>query len=124
MSEKATILLLHGSKDASWMEPFIEMKDRVSAKIPDARIGIACLQFGSPTLNETVYQLFKEGIRKFTVVPVFIATRGHVTKDVPALVEKVRKLFPGAEITVTPAIGELPSVQQAMIDGIAGIAGK
>jgi len=106
------------------MEPFMELKDAVSAKLPEARIAIACLQFGSPTLNETVYQLFKEGIRTFTIIPVFISTRGHVTKDVPALVEKVSKLFPGAEITVTPAIGELPSVQQAMIDGIIKIAGK
>lgn len=124
MNNKATILLLHGSKDAAWLEPFIELKDKASAAIPGARIATACLQFGSPTLNEAVGALFAEGFRKFVVVPVFISTRGHVARDLPVLVDKARNKFPGAEISISQAIGEFPGVQQAMVDGIAAIAGE
>ncbi len=124
MSGKATVLLLHGSKDASWLEPFIELRDMVAAKATGARIAIACLQFGSPTLKETIASLASEGIRKVVVVPVFISTRGHVAKDVPVLIEEARKSFPAIEISESPAIGEFPAVRQAMIDGITEIASR
>ena len=99
----------------------MDLKDRISARNPSARIATACLQFGSPTLEETVSILAAEGIKKIVVVPVFISTRGHVAKDVPVLIERTRRQFPTIEISTSPAIGEFPAVQQAMIDGIAAI---
>ena len=120
----AVILLLHGSRDPSWKAPFDELLNNAAAQSGDTRLASACLQFGSPSLEETVQQLFKEGIRKFTVIPIFISTRGHVAKDVPILVDKVRSVCPGAEIEVSPAIGEFPAVQKAMIDGIVAIGRK
>ncbi|MDD4871990.1 MAG: CbiX/SirB N-terminal domain-containing protein [Kiritimatiellae bacterium] len=124
INNKATILLLHGSKDPSWMEPFLTLKAQVMARNPHVRIASACLQFGSPTLDEAIRTLFAEGIRKFVVIPVFISTRGHVAKDVPALVEKSKKMFPGIDIITSQAIGEFPAVQQAIVDGIAAIASE
>jgi sirohydrochlorin cobaltochelatase len=121
-NNKATILLFHGSKDPSWMEPFLALKEKVIEQSPNTRITHAFLQFGAPTLAEAVYALFTEGIRKFVVIPVFISARGHVVKDIPVLVEKAKKMFPDAEITISQAIGELPRVQQAMVENIATIA--
>jgi sirohydrochlorin cobaltochelatase len=124
VKKKAIILLLHGSKNPSWMEPFLELKTKVKAHSPNAQIALACLQFGSPTLDETIRALFTEGIKKFVIVPIFISARGHVTKDVPLLVDKVRKLHPGTEISISQAVGELPAVQKAIIDGIISIAAE
>jgi sirohydrochlorin cobaltochelatase len=124
MNSKAIVLFLHGSKDPSWIEPFLKLRDKVAASAPGSRIDFACLQFGSPTLEETVARLAAEGIKKIVVVPVFISTRGHVAKDVPALVRKAKQKFPGTDITVSPAVGDFPAVQKAMIDGIAAIASQ
>lgn len=121
---KAIVLLLHGSKDPSWIDPFMGLKDKISKKNPSARIATACLQFGSPTLEESISVLAVEGIKKIVVVPVFISTRGHVAKDVPVLVKKAKKKFPSIEISTSPAIGEFPAVQKAMIDGIAAITSE
>ena len=121
MNDQATILLLHGSKDPAWLEPFVELRNRAAAASPGKTIVTACLQFGSPTLNEAVGALVAGGFRNFVVVPVFISTKGHVAKDVPLLVNSAREEFPDTEIRVSPAIGELPAVQQAMIEGIAEI---
>lgn len=115
---KAIVLLLHGSRDPAWLEPFEEMRAEVAVRSPGLRVATACLQVCKPTLDETVGVLAGEGITDVVVVPIFISTRGHVAKDVPELVAKSRALFPSVRITLTDPVGELPGVQEAMIAGI------
>jgi sirohydrochlorin cobaltochelatase len=122
MKKKAVVLLLHGSKDPSWIRPFEELRTAIADKAPGTPVAMACLQFCPPTLEEAVSSLARDGIENIVVVPLFISTRGHVAKDVPVLVDKARKRFPAAQISVSRAVGEFPAVHQAMIDGIAAIA--
>lgn len=124
MNDKATIMLLHGSKDPSWLEPFLELRDKVAIGAPGASVAFACLQFGSPTLEQAIEELAAQGIRQIAVVPVFISTRGHVAKDVPGLVESAKARYPQIKITASRAVGDFPAVQQAIIDCIVSIASQ
>ena len=122
--KKGLVLLVHGSRDPGWMVPFAELRDRVASKAPGARVIIACMQFGAPTVEEALSGLAREGIREIVVAPVFISALGHVRKDVPGQVEKARKKFPELKVTISPAVGELPEVQAALRDVLVRLAGK
>lgn len=118
---KAIIMLVHGSKDPAWNKPFIDLKDEVCRLIPDTVVTLACLQLGSPSLDEVASELQAEGVTTAVVVPVFLSGLGHVAKDIPVLVEKVCGSHPGLSLSVSNAIGEFPEVRKAIINSIAGL---
>ena len=113
-------MLVHGSKDPTWNQPFLDMKDDVSKLIPEAVVSLACLQLGSPSLDEVVSELQAKGVKSAVVVPVFLSSLGHVTKDIPVLVEKVAAAHPGFILSVSKAVGEFLEVKKAIVNSIAG----
>ncbi len=114
-------MLVHGSKDPAWNQPFIDLKNEVCKLIPDAVVTLACLQLGSPSLDEVVLELQTQGVKSAVVVPVFLSSLGHVTKDIPVLVEKVAGKHPGLSLSVSKAVGEFPEVKKAIVNTIAGV---
>jgi sirohydrochlorin cobaltochelatase len=110
---KALILLVHGSRDESWLLPFRELIRELSAADPEAKFSLACLQFGRPNLREAARELCDGGYREALVVPFFISALGHVQKDVPKLVQSARESCPEMKIMLVPALGEQPEVKAA-----------
>jgi len=120
--KRAIALLVHGSKDQSWLLPFCELAQKV-AEASGARVEIACLQFCLPTLAETLAKLAGGGATEVLVVPAFISSRGHVLKDVPKVVDEARRRFPGLRIEVAEALGEQAEVREAMLKSLVRLAG-
>ena len=50
------------------------------------------------------------------VVPLFLGTGGYLRRDLPLLVDALRAAHPGLAVQLHPAIGEQPSVIEAMAD--------
>jgi sirohydrochlorin cobaltochelatase len=121
MSEKALILLVHGSRDPKWLEPFESIASDVSKKSADTQIAIASLQYSQPDLKQSITALAEKGTKSIRVLPFFISTKGHVLKDVPPVIEEVKKSFPNLEIKVLDAIGEMPEIQTAFRECIVNI---
>ena len=48
------------------------------------------------------------------VLPLFLGTGGHLRKDLPPMVERLREQFPAVRWTLHPAVGEHDAVMQAM----------
>jgi sirohydrochlorin cobaltochelatase len=48
------------------------------------------------------------------VVPLFLGAGGHVRKDLPELLARLQAAHPDVEWRLCPAIGEVPSVIDAM----------
>ena len=74
-------------------------------------------------LKQAISELANQGVKTITVAPVFISARGHVLKDVPSEAARAKERFPGLEIELSPALGELPEVQKAMTQSLVAMAG-
>ncbi len=118
-SDKALVMLVHGSKDPAWMQPFYELAAEVREAAPGARVEIACLQFCEPSLADRIKELYSSGVGHVLVVPMFISGLGHVLKDVPAEVGRAKEQCPGISISVSPALGELPRAREGFVRAIA-----
>ena len=119
--KRGLILLVHGSRDRAWMEPFEELRKRVAAAA-EVETVIACLQFCPPDVEAAARELGARGVKEALLAPVFISTRGHVLRDVPAAVERARRDFPDLEITLAPALGEQPEVAAAFLAALVRLA--
>ena len=110
------VLLAHGARDPAWSAPFEAAAAQVRAARPGVAVRLAYLDFMAPTLPEAGAELAAAGCRRIDVVPLFLGAGGHVRKDVPALLESLRREHPALQVRVHPSAGEHPVVVAALAD--------
>lgn len=115
----ALILFAHGARDPRWAEPFEAMRAALQSRDPGRRVELAYLELMSPSLIEVAAGLYAEGIRHARVVPLFLATGGHLRRDLPATVEAIGAALPGFTLDVQPPLGESPEMRDAIVGWLA-----
>jgi sirohydrochlorin cobaltochelatase len=118
MNQPTTAILLfaHGARDPGWAEPFRRIAARLGTAQPGVRVELAFLELMEPRLPEAVAALAGEGIRRITLVPLFLAQGGHLKEDLPRLLDDIRRQHPTLRIDVTAAIGDSESLTNAIAD--------
>jgi sirohydrochlorin cobaltochelatase len=114
MATRGVILLAHGARDPSWAEPFEAIRRRLEALAPGTPVSLAFLELMTPDVDGAARALVARGCRAITVVPAFLGVGGHVRRDVPALVDALRRAHPDLDVSLANALGEDAAVQDAM----------
>ncbi|HAT30821.1 MAG TPA: cobalamin biosynthesis protein CbiX [Janthinobacterium sp.] len=120
MAKRALILFAHGARAASWAAPFERLRALAQARMPDVVVALAFLELMTPALPELGAELAAAGVSEITVVPLFLGQGGHVLRDLPLLVERLRLAHPGLAIAVAEAVGENAAVLDAIADYCVG----
>ncbi len=108
------LLFAHGARDPNWALPFEAVLRRVREQAPGITVTLSFLEFMAPTLVDAGATLADAGCRRVDIVPLFLGTGGHVRKDLPLLIDKLRQAHPQVTWTLQPSIGEAPGVIEAM----------
>jgi sirohydrochlorin cobaltochelatase len=114
MTNPALILFAHGARAASWAEPFKRLRDLTAQQRPASAVSLAFLELMTPSLPDEVAALVAGGAREIVIVPVFLGQGGHLLRDLPALLERLRSDYPQVVFSTVPAVGEDPAVLAAM----------
>ncbi|RJG05603.1 cobalamin biosynthesis protein CbiX [Noviherbaspirillum cavernae] len=114
MNTRALILFGHGARDARWAAPFKRLQQIVQQQLPDVTVTLAFLELMPPQLPELVEQLEEGGHTEATIVPVFFGQGGHVLRDLPLIIEKLRQDHAEMTIKVAGAVGEDADVLNAV----------
>lgn len=109
------IVFAHGARDPRWAEPFERIVTRLRAQRPDAAVALAFLELMTPSLDTAVDGLVAQGCARIAIVPAFLGQGGHVRRDLPQIVERLRATHPSVRFDLASAVGE----QDAVIDAIA-----
>jgi sirohydrochlorin cobaltochelatase len=112
------LLFAHGARDPRWAEPFEKVAADVRAARPSMAVRLAFLEFMAPDIRTAAAALAGEGCVEVDVLPLFLGAGGHVRKDLPPLLDELRRTHAGVAFSLHPAVGESPSLIAAM----AGIA--
>ena len=120
--KRAIILFAHGARDPQWARPFQAIHQAMQARLPGVAVELAFLEIMTPALAEAVSGLVAAGHRHITVAPLFMAQGGHLKNDLPKLLDAMRARHHGAEITLLPAIGEVPVILDAIADWLVAAA--
>jgi sirohydrochlorin cobaltochelatase len=111
---EALILFAHGARDPLWSRPFEAVAQRIRALRPQTQVRLAYLEFMQPRLTEAGDELAGMGASTVTVVPMFLGAGGHVRRDLPALFDDLKRRHTNVTWLLQSAIGEAPSVIEAM----------
>src|SRR5438067_838176 len=112
-SDSAVILFAHGAREPEWALPFERLRDRLRAS--GLRVELAYLGSMPPAIEEAAAVLVREGCKRVTIVPLFLAQGGHLKEDLPKLVAALREEHSGVEFRVTQALGDAPEMIEAMV---------
>jgi sirohydrochlorin ferrochelatase len=112
----AVIILGHGSRgdgnDAAVKGIVAAIRERVSSDI----VEYAFLQYAKPTPDEALDSCIRQGAKKIVIIPFFMQSGVHVTKDIPVFLDSARKQHPAVDIRVTDYVGTHPLMEQIVAD--------
>lgn len=114
MSATAIVIFAHGSS----IESANEAVRRVAAGF--AREGgfdlveAAFLEQGRPDLAAAVDTAIAKGAARIVVVPYFLTLGMHLERDLPRIVEGLRRVHPGVEIRVAPPLDGHPALGEIL----------
>jgi sirohydrochlorin ferrochelatase len=89
----AVVLIGHGSKLPYNKEVLGELRRRMEMRGLFKETRVAFMQLNSPSIEEELRSLAKDGIKNIVALPVFLADGAHTTEDIP---EKLKVAFEGA----------------------------
>ncbi|MBL8289587.1 MAG: CbiX/SirB N-terminal domain-containing protein [Rubrivivax sp.] len=118
--QRGLILFAHGARDAAWAAPFEAVAALVRQRQPAWQVRLAFLELMRPSLGEAAAALVHGGCTQVTVRPMFLGTGGHVRRDLPPMLDELRRAHPGVGFALHVAIGEEPAVHAAMAEAMAG----
>ena len=112
--KRGLLLFAHGARDSRWALPFEDIAEQVRLRAPDVPVELCFLEFMTPSLIEGGHRLAAAGCERVDVVPLFLGAGGHVRRDIPELLTQLEHAHPQVHWELRPAIGEVPSVVEAM----------
>src|SRR5204862_8308302 len=116
MSSSGIILFAHGAREPEWAQPFESIRDRLLAA--GTQVELAFLEFMSPSLDEAAARLADKRIETVVIVPLFLAQGAHLKRELPAMVEKIRKRHVKTAFRVAPALGDSPEILAAITEWV------
>jgi sirohydrochlorin ferrochelatase len=115
MSATGYIVFAHGSSIESANEAVrkvaVEMARRGGLDLVEA----AFLEGGRPDLAGALNAM-ADRVSRVIVVPYFLTLGLHLQRDLPRLIDEVRRAHPGVQIQVTPPLDEHPAMVDALLD--------
>ena len=113
---RALILVAHGSRDADSNRVVLdvagELADLLGRDYDCVRP--AFLEFAEPDPDQAIAGCVECGVDQIVVLPYFLAPGRHVTRDIPALLGRVRAAHPQVEFQVLPYAGSAPQLAGAI----------
>jgi lipopolysaccharide export system permease protein len=111
---RGILLFGHGSRDALWRAPIEAVAAQITQNQPGLAVACAYLELCEPTLAQATANLVAQGVRHFTLVPMFLGTGRHARQDLPLLVQELRTRYPNTQWHVQAPIGEDPRMTALM----------
>lgn len=107
LTNRSLIIVAHGSRRASSNEEVMALSEAVKVLKGNefTNVSSAFLEFASPTLQESILVSIDKGMDEIVILPYFLASGNHVTRDIPQILQEIKTLHPQANIILKEHLG-------------------
>jgi len=107
LRRRCLILVAHGSRRAESNEEIETLGRKLGLALHKEydMITHAFLEIAQPSVPQAIDAAVQNTFNDITVLPYFLAAGSHVAKDIPVIVENMRKQHPDVDIRLTPYLG-------------------
>ncbi len=117
---KTLIILAHGSrrKESNHeIKSLAEAIKNISADEYD-HIEYAYLELAEPSLPHAIDNSIHIGASHITVLPYFLNSGNHVTKDIPVIIKTAKEKYPDCIFNISTCIGMLENMPELILKHI------
>lgn len=111
----------HGSPRQEANDGFVALVNRLAV-----RLGTPVLptffSLARPTIEDQVDRLAGQGVSQIVILPFFLYQGQHVTKDIPALLDRCRAKHPGLRFEMLSTLDGEPALEDAVIERLVPYA--
>lgn len=114
---KALIILAHGSRRQESNQEIKDLATEVNniSEKEYKLVDYAYLEVVEPTLLQSITSVIDKGASDITVMPYFLNSGNHVTRDVPAMVDDAKKQYPDCQFKISACIGMLEDMPKLIL---------
>lgn len=113
--KRALLVVAHGSRSQGPQNAFTEIIGEVREKTDYDCVAGAYLEFVQPGIPGEVKRLFELGMRTIVIVPYFLFAGAHVTRDIPAIIDELRNMYPDVTFVIADVLGNEPVLSDIII---------
>jgi sirohydrochlorin ferrochelatase len=114
------VVLFHGSSTEGSGDMAQRIVNDVTTRGKFDVVEKAFLQYGMPDFHEAIAKCVHHKATNIIIVPFFLQTGVHVTKDIPDHVDRVKRRWPDLKVSVTDAVGS----HRLMVDVVLSLIGE
>ncbi|HYU21284.1 MAG TPA: sirohydrochlorin chelatase [Chloroflexota bacterium] len=131
MTDRALLLIAHGSRDADARDEYARIREALAQRLSDEVVVFSVLEFPDqdhlPSIQEGWRRCVAAGARRVVVLPFFLFPAGHVRDDLPGELEQARAKHLDATLELLPPLGPaeelLDVLEERAGQAIAQLAG-
>jgi precorrin-8X/cobalt-precorrin-8 methylmutase len=105
----------HGSPRQKVNDGFTALANRIAARI-GSRVLPTFFSLAQPDIERQITLLAGQGVRRILLMPYFLYSGQHVSRDIPALLDQCRKKFPEVTLEVLPSLEGEPALEDMVVD--------
>lgn len=109
------LMVGHGSPRAEANRGFVEVVARVAARL-GREVLPTFFSLAKPDIEDQVALLAARGVRRIVLMPYFLYTGQHVSKDIPGLLARCRERFPAVQIDVLATLEAEPALVEVVVE--------
>ncbi len=107
MSKIEVILLAHGSRLQQANDDVLQLAEQLQQNRPkeDITTRSAFLQFGKPSLQESIDAAVHNGCQEVLIAPLFLTPGVHINEDIPEILKEAEEKYPEIRFTQCRLLG-------------------
>lgn len=104
----ALLLVAHGSRREQSNNEVTALASKLKNSCSDhySIVRSAFLELADPLIPEGIKQCIEDGATVVVVLPYFLNSGRHVTKDIPSIVSKSQQAYPNITMTIASHLGQ------------------
>ena len=113
----ALLLVAHGSRKRVSNDEIRDLTRRLAQDVTHGFDQVECafLEFTEPSITEGISICSRKGATHITVLPYFLSSGHHVTVDIPAELENVKKINPQVQLQMAPYLGAAKEIGEILV---------
>lgn len=113
---KSLLIVAHGSRRQASNDEVRQLAECISKQTEEFDfVHSGFLELADPSIPQGLEDCIAKGAKEVVVMPYFLAAGRHVVEDIPAEVDPIIEKYPQIQITITPHLGHLQIMPQAIM---------
>ena len=121
MKKESIILLGHGSRRGDANNILKSIVEIIRPKLSEINIEYAFLEFAEPNINDLIGKMAEDNYDLLYVIPYFLYSGNHVSRDIPKLLDEYREKYPHVDIKMGEHLGIDERLAELVLEKIDAI---